>query len=59
MLQNVVHICLSDMHGLKELHDEWYFKQDMERDFVKVKVVDTQLNLTISNSQWKQKDGLI
>lgn len=47
------------MHGLKELHDEWYFKQDMERDFVKVKVVDTQLNLTISNSQWKQKDGLI
>ena len=27
---------MTDLQSLRELHDHWYFKQDMERDFVKV-----------------------
>ena len=27
---------VSDSHGLGELYEEWYAKQDMERDFTKV-----------------------
>ena len=37
LFKTSVYICSLDFHGLKELHDEWYFKQDLERDFVKVK----------------------
>lgn len=27
---------MTDLHSLRELHNQWYFKQDMERDFVEV-----------------------
>lgn len=29
-------MCLSDSYGLGELYEEWYAKQHLERDFVKV-----------------------
>ena len=25
-----------ELHGLRELHEEWYFKQHMDRDFTQV-----------------------
>lgn len=29
-------VCLKDSHGLGELYEQWYAKQDMERDFTRV-----------------------
>ena len=26
-----------ELHGLRELHEEWYFKQQMDRDFTQVR----------------------
>ena len=26
-----------ELHGLRELHEEWYFKQHMDRDFTQVR----------------------
>ena len=37
-----------DSHGLKELYEDWYLKQHMERDFVKV-MYEMQVSSSIVN----------